>query len=253
MEKEVFEALKSKLTGVLVECELLQRKINFLNSTYMLEFYEYLKQNLYLNSENDILLKSIQMKIDGKSLEEIKNFLQQEKEQFSVKLRLFDDKYQKALALQKRCKNYQAEDMVKLDEEYKNYCVLYHPVLKVNPNTQEQLVYSALSRLYREGDMMGYRNLFNEIYPSLAVTRFSEEDYDSVAEIFQKNIEELTNTIQIQKGQMPLNKEDIFTDDAKMTNEYADIRQTNYMARDMNRNLQKDFNEHFGYVFELEN
>ncbi len=251
MEKEVFMNLKNKLINALVECELLQRKIYFLSQAYLLEFHDYLEQNLYLTQENNILINSIKLKVDGKTLEEIKDYQKDAEAEFTKQLNDFNRKYQKALDLKKRCKNYSENDLIQLDENFKQYCILYHPVLKVNSSMQEQLIYQSLASLYREGNITGYRNLINEFSNVLSPVQIEDKDLEIASVHYQKSLDDILRAVQQQKEQMPLIKEDIFNDDAKMTNEYADIRETNYEGKQMNQNLQKDYQEQFGSTYEL--
>lgn len=251
MTKDEFLVIREKLVQVVLEYEMLQRKIKFLRDSYFLEFEEILLQRLYLEYENQYMLAAIAKHSEGMSKEDIQVFLDQSKEEFKAVLGEFEQQMTDAKELEKRCKGYTQADLEKLDQDYMQYCALYHPYIKYHTTMNERNAYQTLTMLYRMGNITGFRNLLKEFQPTFTSTDIDEEKLDEIATFYEKKYQELHSIIEEQKGQEPLCREVIFYDENLMTAEYGNLREWVYSQKEMNKEIHKDFSSHFDFDFEL--
>lgn len=251
MERKEFLAIRDKLTTVVLEYETMQRKIYFLNNSYYIAFKDLLEQRLYLEYENKYLLEAITKKKENMNGEQIKELLEQNRIQFNSILESFHKKMSTASELEQRCRHYQAADIENLDQEFMDFCMLYHPVIKAHSTVAERNAYSALSMVYRMGNIAGYHNLLEEFKDTFTSTSVLDEEYDTIARLYEESYRNLVALIDKQKNEFPLNKEAIFVDEAAMTNEYAALREKTAQLRDMNKQIHKDFILNYKFDFEL--
>ena len=71
MNLDEFNLKKETLIEYIIHFEQLQRKVNLLKTSYILEFHKELEEDIKLNIENDALLQAIAMKTGGKKDEDI--------------------------------------------------------------------------------------------------------------------------------------------------------------------------------------
>lgn len=251
MEREEFLTIKNRLTDVVLEYETLQRKIHFLHDSYIIAFKEILEQRLYLEYENKDMTDAIAKKENGASVEEVETFLENCRNQFALVLTGFQNKVKKAQELEQRCRHYRAEDIENLDREFMEFCTLYHPVIKAHSTIAERNAYSAISMVYRMGNIPGFKNLINEFKDVFTTSSVLEEEYDTVAKLYEESYKNLVPIIARQKNEFPLNIEPIFSNEAALTNEYADLREKTALLRDMNKQIHKDFLLYFEFDFQL--
>ncbi len=251
MTRDEFLVIREKLVEVVLEYEMLQRKIKFLRDSYFLEFEEILLQRLYLEYENQYMLAAIAKHTEGMAKEDVEVFLNQSKEEFKAVLGEFQQQIADAKELEKRCKGYTQADLEQLDKDYMQYCALYHPYIKYHTTMNERNAYQALTMLYRMGNIAGFRNLLKEYQPSFTSTDIKEDEFDEIAAFYEKTYENLHSVIEEQKNQEPLCRESIFYDENLMTAEYGNLREWVYSQKEMNKEIHKDFSSHFDFVFEL--
>lgn len=251
MTREEFLKLKDDLTNVVINYELLQRKSSFFANSYILEFHEMLEQKRYLQYENEYIVNAIAYKKDGKTLEEIKEYLEKSKEEFAKKTKEFNRQYELAQDMEKRCSKYSANDMEILDKEFFEYCKLYHPIIKAHCTTRERIIYNGLSMVYRLGNIAGFRNLLNENKDYLIAASFDEEEYDTIGSYYIETYNSIkANSDKLSKS-YPLNLEHVFTSQEAYTNELSALRQGNHDLRSANKCLHQDFLGNFDFDFEL--
>lgn len=251
MEREEFLRIRDKLTTVVLEYETMQRKIYFLNNSYYIAFKDLLEQRLYLEYENKYLLEAITKKNAVENTESIKIFLDDCRKQFDFILESFRKKISNASELEQRCRHLGAADIEKLDQEFMDFCILYHPVIKAHSTVAERNAYSALSMVYRMGNIAGYHNLLEEFKDVFTSTSVLEEEYVTIAPLYEESYQNLIALIEKQKSEFPLNREEIFSNEAAMTNEFAALREKNVELRDMNKQIHKDFVLNYNFNFEL--
>nr|MDE5715341.1 hypothetical protein [Anaeroplasmataceae bacterium] len=236
---------------IVVEYEVIQRKSYFLNNFYISHFKEELEQERYLQYENKYLIEAIAKHTDGVSEEEIHEFLDNCRNDFSIHLQSFHQQLSQAFELERRCKNYSAKDIQDLDNMYVEYCKNYHPAIKAHSTEEERKVYSLLAPIYRIGNISAFKMLFNEYKDVFTSTHVEEEEYDTIAYYYQESMSNLKDLVSKLKNEFPLNKEDIFTETG-ITQELIRLREKNYKLREMNHSLHEDFKLHFSFDFELE-
>ena len=251
MLEDLFEQTKQELISLVIEFEKTERKIHFLNNVYYLQFYTELEQQRYLQCENDYLVKAIALKSEGKTIEEVKNFLEQCRKEFSTQIQSFYRQHQTALEMERLSKSYKKEDLDKVDEEFEWYCANYHPLVKAHSTEAERNVYVSLVALYRVGNVMGAKNFLKESRSLFTSTEVLENEKEKLIQLYQESISHLKEMISKAKDSFPLNKENIFYDENLLTREEIYLREKNYTSRDMNKALQEDFKQHFSFEFTL--
>lgn len=251
MDLNLFEQTKQELINLVIEFEKTERKKSILNNLYYLHFFKELEQQRYLQYENDYLIKAIAMKSDGKEENEVKEFLEQCRKEFSSNMQAFYRQYQIAQQFERFSKNYTKEDFEKNDEKYEWYCANYHPLIKVHCTASEQVLYSSLNFLYRLGNITGVNNLLEENQKTLSSTEVLDSEKENLLQIYQKTISDIKETLSKTKDDFPLNKENVFFDDNLLTREEIYLREKNYQVREMNKAIQKDFQQHFSFEFTL--
>lgn len=252
MDLGLFEQTKQELINLIIEFENTERKISILNNLYYLRFFKELEQQRYLQYENDYLIKAIAMKSDGKAENEIKEFLEQGKKEFSSKMQAFYRQYQTAQQMEQFSnKKYTKGDFEKTDEKFEWYCANHHPFIKAQCTDFEKVLYSSLIFSYRLGNIAGVNKLLEENQESLSPTEVLESEKESLIQIYQKTIFDIKEMLSKTKEVFPLNKENIFYDDSLLTREEIYLREKNYQAREMNKAIHQDFQQHFSFEFTL--
>lgn len=251
MQKDEFLKLKQELINKVIEFEGLERKISLLSQSYSIEFHQELEQQRYLQYENDYLIKAIAMHADGKTEEEVKEFLNQCKKEFSSHMQGFYQQYRLALDMERICSKYTQLDFESVDQEFIQYCSQYHPLIKAYSTEDERKVYQALITIYRLGNLEGFRNLLKESEHVFSSTEVSADEYESIAKIYKESLEQMDGVIQKLTSPFPLNKEQMFYDDALITREHIYLREKNYQNKEMNQSLQRDFELSFSFPFTL--
>lgn len=252
MTREEFLNLKDELTKVVLDYEVLQKKIYFLQQSYFIEFSEELEQELYIKIENDAMIGAIALMSEGKTESEIATFLEEKKKFLTQEVSALSLRVKNAEDMAKRCSHYTPTDMQSLDEEFKNYCVFYHPVIKAHSTENERTLYNTLITMYRIGNLSGFRGLLTENKDVFTSTAVLEEEYDSIAKFYQQSITNLSNLIGRALQSFPLNKEAVLISEEGNTREHGLLREKNYNLREINRELHKDFEHHFHYDFQIE-
>ncbi len=251
MTREEFILIRDELTKVVINFEILQRKIHFLKCSYFIEYNEELEQELYLKYENQYLSQAIIKKADGESLESIAEYLESCQKEFDIIVRNFQNKYKNYQEMAKRLDHYTATDMEKLDQEFADYCSLYHPVIKAHSTPLESNIYSTLASLYRTGNVVGFRNVLLESKDSFTSTAVALEEYDVIASFYKESLENL-KALTIKCGkEFPLDRENIFIDEAAHIREQTRLRENNYKLREANISLHNDFKLNFEKDFSL--
>lgn len=248
MEKEEFLAIKDNLTKLVLDYEVTQRKIYFLTNSYKVEFFEILEEKLYLEYENKYMVEAIAKKDEIDSIEAL---LEENKKSFETVLKGFNNEIESAKDLERRCRNYTIKDMEKLDQEFMDFCIQYHPVLKGRSSMNERSAFSSICMVYRMGNIAGFRNLLNETKNLFTSPVITEEEYEPLAKIYQESYQNLTSLMAKQKNEFPLNRESLFQSSEEITKEYGLLRQSNYNLREMNKAIHQDFINHFNIDFEL--
>ena len=252
MSLDNFNEIKQKLIELVIQFETTERKINVLNNTYFLQFFSELEQQRYLQYENDYLVKAIAMKADGKTEEEVRSFLDQCKKEFSSHMQSFYRQHKLALEMENQSKTYTKEDLEKVDQDFKQYCSIYHPLVKAHSNEIERNMYASLITLYRAGNVVGFKNLMKEIQPMFTSPAVEENEKESLVKLYKESILHLKELLAKSKDAFPINKENIFFNDQLLTREEIYLREKNYKAREMNKALQEDFKLQFAFNFSLE-
>ncbi|MDE7263571.1 MAG: hypothetical protein K2N64_02795 [Anaeroplasmataceae bacterium] len=251
MQMEEFLKIKEELIAKVIEFEGLERKISLLNQSYFIEFHEELEQQRYLQYENDYLIKAIAMHSDGKSEEEIKDFLNQCKKEFSRHIQEFRQQYRLALDMERVCSKYSQLDFESVDKAFVDYCSEHHPLVQAYSTEDERKVYQALITVYRLGNIEGFKNLLKESEHVFSSTEVLESEYEDISRIYKESLDQMKKVIQELTSSFPLNKESMFYDEALFTREHIALREKNYQSREMNQALQKDFQLHFSFPFTL--
>lgn len=251
MDKEEFNGIQNELINQVINFEQTERSINFLNSLYILRFYQELEQQRYLLFENEYLVKSIAMDADGKTVEEVKAFLEKSKNDFSLYIERFHKQYELAKEMESQLEKYTKEDLEKNDASFIEYCTYFHPLVKTNLNSIDSSIYSSLIMLYRMGNIAGFKNVMKECKDNLHPALFKEENYDEVSKLYKESIEYLNSIKEKKMKEFPLNKKDIFNNEDLITRELIYLREKNYKIKEMNQSLQADFKLHFSFEFSL--
>lgn len=251
MNLDVFNQTKQELIQLIIEFEATERKINVLNNTYHLHFHKELEQQRYLQYENDYIVKAIAMKADGKTEEEVKSFLEECRKEFSLNIQAFYRQYQLALEMEKQSKTYTKEDLEKVDQDFKMYCSIHHPLVKAHSTTMERNIYASLIALYRAGNVVGFKNLLKEMEPSFTSPEIEETEIENLISLYKDSIEHLKEILAKSKEVFPITKENIFFNDQLLTREEMYLREKNYKAREINKALEKDFKSQFTFEFSL--
>ncbi|MDE5566006.1 MAG: hypothetical protein K2I77_03360, partial [Anaeroplasmataceae bacterium] len=231
-----------------LDYEVTQRKIYFLKNSYMVEFFKNLEEKLYLEYENKYMVEAIAKKDE---IESIETLLEENKKSFETILNGFHKEIESAKDLERRCRNYTIKDMENLDQEFMDFCILYHPVLKGHSTMSERSAFSSLCMVYRMGNIAGFRNLLNETKDLFSVPVITEEEYEPLAKLYQESYQNLSSLLTKQKNEFPLNRESLFQSSEEITKEYGLLRQSNYDLRQMNKAIHQDFTSHFNIDFTL--
>ncbi|MDE7100394.1 MAG: hypothetical protein K2O05_00900, partial [Anaeroplasmataceae bacterium] len=240
--------IKDSLTKLVLDYEVTQRKIYFLKNSYMVEFAKLLEEKLYLEYENKYMVEAISKKDE---IDSIETLLEENKKSFETILNSFHKEIEAAKDLERRCRNYDIKDMENLDQEFMDFCIQHHPVLKGRSSMNERSAFSSLCMVYRMGNIAGFRNLLNETKELFTLTTINEEEYEPVAKLYQDSYRNLTSLMAKQKSEFPLNRENLFQSSEEITKEYGLLRQSNYDLRQMNKAIHKDFTSHFNIDFTL--
>lgn len=248
MKKEEFYLLKEELTNRVIEYEILMRRSTFLNHSYLLEFKDELKNELYLRYENDTILQaifknSIEINID-EYLEECKN-------KFKERLSVFNSNVKQAEDMSLRCSHYTALDVENLDKAFAKYIKQYHPLIKTHITDMEKNLYNVLITIYRLGNIEGFYNILKENEDVLSLYEIKPEEYEAIAIMYKESLKNINQTIQKMLDSFPLNKENVFQSETAITQELGFLREQNYRLREANKSLHQDFLKNFGKDFEL--
>ena len=234
MNLDEFNLKKETLIEYIIHFEQLQRKVNLLKTSYILEFHKELEEDIKLNIENDALLQAIAMKTGGKKDEDIHGFLEQKKTKFYDQQRIFYQQYNSAKSIEKQCSKYTPKDMEVLDDTFKAYCTKYHPLVHIKATENERNLYPLIITVYRMGNLQGFNSLLKEN-----------------ANEYLKSIQDLREMISKLKQEFPLNKEEMFYKEDALIREQMELREKIYQLRDMNKALHKDFLLQFSFDFKI--
>ena len=251
MNLDEFNLKKETLIEYIIHFEQLQRKVNLLKTSYILEFHKELEEDIKLNIENDALLQAIAMKTGGKKDEDIHGFLEQKKTKFYDQQRIFYQQYNSAKSIEKQCSKYTPKDMEVLDDTFKAYCTKYHPLVHIKATENERNLYPLLITVYRMGNLQGFNSLLKENESLLTEVEILESEFDSYANEYLKSIQDFREMISKLKQEFPLNKEEMFYKEDALIREQMELREKIYQLRDMNKALHKDFLLQFSFDFKI--
>ncbi len=246
-----FNKIKEKLINYILDFEILQRKANLLNTSYLLEFHKEIEEEHKLKYENDGLIQAISFAAKGKSENEIKALLEQIRKSYVDYQRHYYQQYNQAKNLEKLCSKYTKEDMEVLDDSFKKYCENYHPLIHIHASEAEKNLYPLLISIFRMGNLQGFKSFLKENEGIFTQEDIEEKGYEFYIAEYQKSILDLQKLIINLKQAFPLNKEDMFYKEELLTREQMDLRENIYNLRDMNKALHKDFLLQFSFDFKL--
>lgn len=251
MTREDFLQLKQELTNIVVQYEYAQKKSYFFQQSYYIEFSEELEQELCLQLENEAILQAIQMFSDGKDKKEIFSFLEKKKEMIKEQYNHLKRRIKEATEMAQRCSHYTPTDMMQLDEEFMDYCINNHPVIKAHSTEMEKNLYNILSTSYRMGNLTGFRMILKENKDVFTLVNVEEEQYDSIAGFYTQSIQNLTLLLHKMNTSFPLTKEREVTEENAATAEHGKLREKMYALREINKNLHKDLVYNFDEDMDL--
>lgn len=252
MTKEQFLELKEQLKNTIIEYEQLQRTSNFIKQAYLIQFSQELEEETYLNEENKVMMAAIKMKADQQTNQQIEEYLSQAKKEMKVKNDQFHTNLALAKDMEKRCSHYNPIDMQKLDQEYAEYCSVYHPIMKAHSTDMEKSIYNTLSMLYRMGNLQGFRGFLQENKDLLTSAPILEEDYDSLAVFYRMSIDNLSALIEKNKNSFPLTHTKYVSTYDDITAHIGQLREKLYQLKEMNQALHQDFKVQFSMDYNIE-
>lgn len=248
---EEFLEIKRELVDLVIDFEQTERKISILNNIYILEFFEDLEQQRYIQCENNYLTQAIAMTKDGKSDTEVQAFLEQCRQEFSEFMKDFYRQHNAAKDMQKDISKYAKDDFEKIDQEFKEYCMVHHPLVKAHYSEMERNIYSMLIMLYRLGNTTAFRKMLHESSSSFTSPEVKPEEFETISKLYEETIQHLKSLKEHRNEVFPLNIEDIFYKEELLTREQISLRERNYQYREINKALHADFKLHFSFEFNL--
>ena len=251
MNNDQFYIIKEKLTDIVLEYELLQRKSDFLKNSYLVHFGDLLLEELRITSENKCMLQAIKNKIDIKDVNDAEVLIEKSKIDYEKEKGKLENKISFAVDLDNKCKKYTPDYLNTLDTKYLNYCKEYHPAIKGHSTENERKLYSILSTVYRICDLVAFEELLEDGKKYLTSCEIEESEYDLIASYYNESINNLSELISNMKNSFPINSEEMFSNDALIVREYGRLRQRNYTLKEMNKELHKDFELNYSFDFKF--
>lgn len=245
-----FIKLQEQVKDILVNYTYFLKKGAQLNFKYTASFKDEILKDFKIRNENTMLITAITMLNDKKKLEEVDNYINDYKKNYSKDLINLNNRI---IASTNILNN---ELTLELKEELEKHFVElvknYYPALRLEENSEYIKAFELLQSLYQQNNYNTYFASY-ELFKNLFTLKdYHGVDFDRYATIYMNLMQQITTDTVKRKQAYPYIKEEVFEDEISLAREKGDFKARINKLLEANASIKKDFVEIYGEMVELD-
>jgi len=227
-------------------------KCGAINDCYYTHFFsKFLNEIRTLGIENEVMSTAIKMKSEGKSDEEINEYINKAKEGFSEDQKKID--YKTTLAEQVVANNEKLsiEDKKQFEIDYLDYVKKNHPIVKCLATEAEENAFNMISKLYKENNYYGFKSFIDMNKAIFTNPDYKEQDFNKISAYYYDIKKNINTDYQRKQNMYPYNKQDTLKNEISIARENGDLKAKLNEYKGINKSIRQDYVNYFKQDFSL--
>lgn len=246
MNKKEFIEMQNEFAEYIYRYEYFKKAGTIADCYYHHYFSKDLDTVRFYNIENTLLVELIKMKNDNKTEEEINEYIKGFKEKFDNESKVIEEKHKIAEDVYKLCESMTAEEKSQIEKDYLEYVKIGHPIVKCLPSKDEEALFPIMSKLYRENNYNGFKEMMNNNKEIFKPVEIKEEDYPKVSGYYYEIKKGINNDFANTQNAYPYNKQETLKNEISIARETGEIKVRLNNLISVNKQLHKDYVLAFG-------
>ncbi len=227
-------------------------KCGTINDCYYTNFFGgILREMRTTDIESKVMTTAIALKTSGKSQEEIDKYLEEQKKAFKdgeEKLALKDKLAKNIVDNNEKLSN---EDKKQFEIDYLEYVKTNHPIVKCLISDQEEQLFQLISKMYKENNYSGYKEILSLNKNIFTNPEYKEEDFTKISGYYYDIKKNINADYMKKQNSYPYNKQETLKNEISVAREKGDLTAKLNEFKAANRNIHKDFINAFSTDFSL--
>lgn len=245
MNKTEFKELQDQFATLAYTYDRISKDGFIFDAKYTYYYKDLVKKRFKITEENKMLQQIAIMLKNNKTEEEINLFIDEAKKKFADQMFKFDKKLEIISPIIKHLNEMSNEEIEEVEATYRNYAIMYHPAVKMNPSQNELQLFGLIRKLYFENNLSGLQEILNNSKNFLTPIEINEDDYIKYANYFYDTDKTIKTDIKKKTDNYPYTKFEVFDDAIAIAREEGELRASVNKLSEMNQALHKDFVELF--------
>ena len=245
MNKEEFKELQDQFANLCYTYDKISKDGFIFDAKYTYYFKDLVRRRFKITEENKMFQQIAIMLKNNKSDEEINSFIEEAKKNFAKEMFNFDKKIEIISPIIKHLNEMSNDEIDEVEAVYKNYAIMYHPVVKMNPSQNELQLFGLIRKIYFENNLSGLNEILENSKNFLKHIEINEDNYSKYSNYFYDTDKKIKIDIKKKTDAYPYTKFDVFDDEISIAREEGELRASVNKLSEMNQVLHKDFVELF--------
>lgn len=252
MNYNEFLEMKSEFASYIYRYEYFL-KCGTINDCYYTNFFSSMVNEIRrVDVENNVMISVIKMKNEGKSDEEIKEYLNKSKEAFKNEKDRMELKNKLAKEVVLNTDKLSNEDKKNFEEIFLDYVRKNHPVVKCLVSDEEEKLFHVLDKLYKENNYTGFKEILDMNKNLFKDAEYKEEDYNKISGYYYDMKKRINQDYMKKQQSYPYNKQETLKNDISVAREMGDLKARLNEFKAANKNIHKDYINIFENDFSID-
>lgn len=241
MNAQEFKELQTEFADFLYNYEFFNKSGYLADLRFVSLFHDLLFDNHRLEIENGVMQESLKMLADGKDLKVIDKYIESVKNDYNDKIKKIIEKYEYSKKVIAAYDQTTEEERNSFEEFMKEFILEYYPPVKVIAPKELKPTVELLRKLYVEGNIKGFKEVFDLNRTSFIFPDIDESHYADVATYYYEYKKQVNLDMKKRTPQYPFNKVNVLKDEVMISSEEGQIKLMNANLKKINIVLHKDF------------
>lgn len=250
MNKQEYLEMRQEFADLIYAYESFLKNGFLVDCRYNAVFYPELTKVRRLEAEIGVIAHAVQLK-EKENINVILKMLDEAKANFKKEVETAEQKNRYCRQLLSIIDQFDKSVFEACEKKFKEFVFDFHPVVCLNPSADAKKAYDMLKRFYFECNHLGFTEYFGTVKEKFEVAPVEEDRYTEASQVYFKFRNQITATIEKMKNTYPYNKSTIFSDEMTVMAEKDDLEIKSKRLSEALVSARKDFNEKFGFDFDL--
>lgn len=246
MNKQEFLELQNEFALDVFNFEQFLKTEFLTDARYNVLFFDELLANRKLDVENKLLFDTIKMK-ENNDASAIAEYISKAKAEFTKERDVAYRKHLNSKVIIEKIDAIPLEKKQEFDDYFKEFVLENNPVVRFNKSKEASAAYELLTRLFRECNIDGFKEVYNSNNKAFLVDKeVPENRYVEFSRLYYETRKKFNSALNQADSHYPFNKIPAVKDEEGIKKEKADLLEKNKSLKDINDNLHKDYLKTFG-------